>query len=352
MPDDSTTSLGEPTPLDRTRDGMASALESLANGAGLEPADPISAKSSGWGSALLAAVTLVVGGLWWTGKFDGLLTPGAPSPTFQTHRVARGPLKVNIVEDGNVESAANVDLKCLVEGGSTILWIIEQGKQVKAGTELVRLDSSTIETNINTQKIAAERARSTLIQAEEDTAVAKIGVREYNEGTFKQLLQTAEAAIVVARQNLRSSQNVLDYSEKMFRKGFINELQLDTNKDTVERAKLDLETADTAKTVLIEFTKPKMVRELESLRDAAAARAAAEKAAFDLEALKLARLEDQLKKCTIVAPQAGMVVYANESSRFSGRSEANIQEGAIVREYQNILRLPDLTQMQVKALVH
>ncbi|MGL5097752.1 MAG: TolC family protein, partial [Planctomycetia bacterium] len=246
MPDDLQPRLDEPTPLDRTREGMASTLEALATGAGLEPVDRAGAKSSGWSLPVLVGATLVVGGLWWTGWFDGLLSPVAAAPTFQTHRVARGPLKVNVVEDGNVESAANVDLKCLVEGGSTILWIIEQGKQVKAGTELVRLDSSTIETNINTQKIATERARSTLIQAEEDTAVAKIGVREYNDGTFKQLLQTAEGAIVVARQNLRSSRNVLEYSEKMFRKGFINELQLETNKDTVERARLDLETAETA----------------------------------------------------------------------------------------------------------
>ena len=38
-----------------------------------------------------------------------------------TQRVTRGPLIVTVVEDGNVESAANVDVKCEVAGGSVIL---------------------------------------------------------------------------------------------------------------------------------------------------------------------------------------------------------------------------------------
>ena len=53
----------------------------------------------------------------------------------------------------------------------------------------------------------------------------------------------------------------------------------------------------------------------------------------------------------LYAGQDGMVVYANERSRF-GQQQSTIEEGATVRERQTILRLPDLSQMQVKVNVH
>jgi multidrug efflux pump subunit AcrA (membrane-fusion protein) len=47
-----------------------------------------------------------------------------------------------------------------------------------------------------------------------------------------------------------------------------------------------------------------------------------------------------------------MVVYANEQDHRGGSQQAQIEEGAAVRERQTILRLPDLAQMQVKVNVH
>ena len=57
-------------------------------------------------------------------------------------------------------------------------------------------------------------------------------------------------------------------------------------------------------------------------------------------------------KCTIIAPAAGMVVYANDNRSRWGSSEPEIYEGAVVRDRQSILRLPDLQNMQVKTTVH
>ena len=44
------------------------------------------------------------------------------------------------------------------------------------------------------------------------------------------------------------------------------------------------------------------------------------------------------------------MIYANESDR-RGNQEIIIQEGAVIRERQVVIRLPDLTQMQVKAKI-
>ncbi len=74
----------------------------------------------------------------WMGKADE--SSGALVFTVQPQR-----LLITVTEDGNVESANNVDVKCEVAGGSTILWIINDGKLVNKGDEIVRLDRSTIE---------------------------------------------------------------------------------------------------------------------------------------------------------------------------------------------------------------
>src|SRR5207253_436173 len=101
----------------------------------------------------------------------------------------------------------------------------------------------------------------------------------------------------------------------------------------------------------VKFTKPKMMGDLESKRDTSAAKTRSDEAAFALEEHKLKRLTTQLEKCVIKAPRDGMVIYANEQNR-RGNQENQIEEGAAVRERQSILRLPDLSDMQAKALIH
>ena len=128
--------------------------------------------------------------------------------------------------------------------------IVEDGKQVEEGDLLVELDASALEDQINTQRIAFEKARATKIQSEKTWSVAKISVTEYLEGTYKQALQDAEAAITIAEENLRSAQNSLEHSDKMFRKGYVSSLELEGQRFAVQRSELELASAKTAKEVL------------------------------------------------------------------------------------------------------
>jgi RND family efflux transporter MFP subunit len=155
-------------------------------------------------------------------------------------------------------------------------------------------------------------------------------------------------------QNLASAENIATHSEKMLRKGYTTPLQHQSNVYAVKKATLDLELQKTTKMVLEKFTKVKTLEDLESARDSAEAQFKSDTGAYDLEAAKLKRLENNLKKCEIIAPQDGMVVYANDLSGGprGGQQTPKIEQGAAVRQYQAIIRLPDLTKMQVKTLVH
>ena len=270
----------------------------------------------------------------------------------KTEAVQRGELAVIVSADGNVESAVNTDLKCEVAGGSAILWIVEDGELVKQGDKLVELDSSALDEKVNTQKIALEKARALMIQAEKNFAAAQIAVQEYVEGTFVTELLNVESQITIAAENLRSAQNTLDHSERMFRKGYISALDLASQTFSVQRAQQELDSANTAKNVLVKYTKVKMLQELESKRDSAEAQVNSERASFALEESRLKRLEAQVLKCVITAPADGMAVYANQTDHHGRSDQPLIELGAAIRERQTILRLPDLARMQVKILVH
>lgn len=302
---------------------------------------------------LLLVVALLGGAGWAAVKYD-VFRSTAVGPTVLTHQVARGNMTVSVTEDGTVESASNIEIRCLVAGGGTIKYIIPDGTYVTEKQKIVEIDSAVIDDQILQQKILVEKARAVRDQAKNDLEAAKIALREYVEGTFVKDKQAVDSQITIAEEGLRSSQNMLLYTERMFRKGYVTNLQLESQQFAVKRSNLDLDTAKTAKRVLEEFTFAKMKNDLETLVATAGAKSTSEQAAFELEESKLKRLELQKLNCVITAPQSGMVVYANESSggRSSNNNAPKIEEGAPVRESQVIVRVPDLTQMQVKATIH
>jgi HlyD family secretion protein len=66
----------------------------------------------------------------------------------------------------------------------------------------------------------------------------------------------------------------------------------------------------------------------------------------------LVEIKDQITKCTITVPEgiSGQVVYANKYNRRG--AEWVLEEGAMVRERQVLIRLPNPDKMQVRATVN
>ena len=266
-------------------------------------------------------------------------------------RVRRGDVLKTLVVEGSVESVRNVEVKCELAGGGTLLWVIPDGTRVQQGDELARFDSSLIDEQISAQTILVEQARAAKIAAERNVSAAEIGVREYREGLYRQTRQQLEMAASVARHNQHQAEHKLAQARKLARSGFINAVQLGGEIDGLARANLELGVARRAVEVLDKFTKPKTIAELESLRDGAEATLHAAEATFALESSRLARLEKQRTYCVLRAPQDGLVVHANDPNS-SSSDGPQIQEGANIRQHQTVLRLPNLDQMQVRALVH
>ena len=302
-------------------------------------------------AALLVLVLASGGGAWWWLKYRN----SSSGPTVLLHTVARDDFELTVTERGEIEAFDVTEVRSLVKSnnttGNAILRIVPEGTVVKKGDFLVELDSSALAAQRTTQKILVNAAKALEVEAHNNYDVAVIAKREYLEGTNLQERQLIESEVFVAEENLNRAKEYYAYSQKLASKGYVNELQLEADRFAVEKASKDLDAAKTKLRVLDEFTKPKMVSTLESAILIGKAKWDSAQNSHELELEKLADLDDQIAKCTIMAPQDGVVKYAHVMDG-RGDQEFIVEEGTIVRERQAIIRLPNADSMRVNMVIN
>ena len=309
---------------------------------------PSSKPSSPW-LKLLLLLALIAAGTVGLGAIAPRLMVSNQKVKHLTHKVSRGDLSVMVTENGAVESSNNKEIKCMVKGGSTVLWVIETGTIVQSGDELVKLDQSQIEDKILQQKIVFENALANKITAESDVAVAQTSITEYIEGTYKAEKSKIEKEIFEAEQALRKSELAVQSALRLTAKGVVKDLQLEGEQFAVDSARKDLEMKQTKLDSLEKYNKVKSVQELQSKLRAAEAKLASYEASLSLEQARLEREKKQLENCVIQAETSGMVIFP---SMAAWKDTPDITEGAVVREQQTLLMIPDFSQMQVKVGIH
>ena len=317
------------------------------------------------GNAMLILVVLLViaagvgSAVWWV-YFRGKADSGS-GPILS--EAMMGPYDFTVLEQGEVEAANAIELKCEVKsrgaggssgGGVAILEVVPEGTLAKKGDVLVKLDSSALEQEFKQQTIAENTSRALVIQAENTLEAAKIARIEYLEGTFRNEERLIKSEVFVAEQALSTAQLSYESSQRLAAKGLLTPLQLDGARYAVDKAQNDLDNAKGKLEVLNKYTKHKFLTQFDSDIATAEAKVKAERSSHQIEVDKLKEIEDQIAKCVIKAPADGQVVYCNKYDRGRSGSSAEfvVEAGATVREQQPIIRLPSSNDMQVKALVN
>jgi multidrug efflux pump subunit AcrA (membrane-fusion protein) len=275
-----------------------------------------------------------------------------PAADVITYHVKPANLPVTVTERGNLESSKNEDVYCKVEGQTTIIMILPEGSPVKKGQLVVELDSSSLKDQLTNQVIATKGAEAAYLNAKLTREVAEIAVIEYVEGIFKQDEQTVRGEIALADSNLKRAQDRLEWSNRMMDKKYLSVAQNMSDRLALDQSKFNFEQSLTKKKVLMEYTKDKTVKELKAEVEKARSDELAKEQTWQLEKDKEAKLRRQIDNCKLVAPNDGLVVYANDPGRNFGSNQPQIEEGATVRERQKIFSLPDITKMQVNTKVH
>lgn len=187
------------------------------------------------------------------------------------------------------------------------------------------------------------------------------------DGDAQQKLRTLESAAVIAEKELVLSKTQFEGTERLAKKDFVTKNDLENERLKVERNQIALETAQTAKAL---FTNHELLKSAEKMlsdyeealaklertkklakskmAQAAAKRRSAQKR-YALQTTKVREINEQIDKCKIRAKRPGLVVYASIED---WRGDDQIREGAQIRERQDIISIPDLSEMAVKVKIH
>ncbi|MCA9138665.1 MAG: hypothetical protein KDB00_17960 [Planctomycetales bacterium] len=297
---------------------------------------------------ILATAILAAAGIAWVSvvpndSIDSLLD-SAP-----THTISRGELIVSVTEQGTLESANNTEVKCRVRGSNTITFVIDSGTDVKAGDELIRLETLAIEEEISERTKFYHLAESQVARSAADVERAKLAISEYEQGRFVTELSTLQKNLAVAESLVLNAKNRLKHSQMLAKSEYASDLELEEKEYALSQAQLTLQLTETQIDVLKNFTKQEeLVRLTGALKAAEATwEADVERALADKK--RLERAQEELGLCTIVAQRDGLVIYPDGEE---WENAPKIEEGGTVNKDQTLLLMPDLTQMQVKVGIH
>ena len=290
---------------------------------------------------------------WWQSKGTGMYAASDNDPLL--HEVQTGPFDHIVLEQGEIESSSNNEVKCEVKGrggsGTPILTLITEGTIVKKGDKLCQLDSSGLEQDAQNKRIVLSTIESNLISSEAAVSKAAIAKQEYLEGTYLTEQKAILSEIALAQQGLRKAELSLQSAERLAAKGTLKALQIESEQFAVQNAQSSLESAQGRLRVLDKLTKEKMLVQLNSDIETARAKLDSDKRTLFEEKEKLGEIQAQIKACTVLAPADGQVVYANKQGG-RGSNDFVVAAGVLVQEQKTIFLLPDPTRMQVKAKVN
>ena len=188
------------------------------------------------------------------------------------------------------------------------------------------------------------------------------------DGEAQQKLRKLESDRLLAEGDLLLSETKLTGTRKLAEKNFVTKQELDNDEMSVKKQTVNRDSTETARDLFVKYEFPKeaetllsayeeAIRAMErTMKQAVAKQAQSEarkkssEASFALRTKRREELEEQLAACTIVAERPGLVVYAG--SEDWGRNREPIQEGSTVYERQEIITIPDMTQMAVRVKIH
>lgn len=299
--------------------------------------------------------------------------------------VKRGDFLVSLVEGGTLRAVQELIIRNELEGSTTIVSVVPEGTTVKKGDLLVELDSSSLKEKIANQEVSVQNSEGGVNKAREDLQIQKLtmdgavkdaelkvefaisDLEKYKEGDWPQQKRAIAARITIAQEELQRAQDRLNWTKTLETKGYATKDELKADLLTVKRSDITIDQAEVELQLAIKYTYPKSVRLMEAGVDSAKlallqvkqratatissyeADFRAKQNALDLQRQRLQEMKEQLELTKIFAPQEGLVVYATGSSSGSG---ILIEQGATIRQKQDLIKLPDVTQMMIEIKVH
>ena len=224
--------------------------------------------------------------------------------------------------------------------------MIPEGTSVKRGDVLAVLDSSDYEELASNSADAGERANADHVQSSLELEIAKLAVHEFEEGTLKGRSRTSRGRSCWLDRTFRvptigwPGRGPND-GQRLYTRGGDDCGRIQTRPDLA----LAFAAGNSVRAVQ-QVHGPQDFEGTERVGDGGCNDAQLPDSST-VHCGRLELLEKQVENCTIRAPYYGFVIYANNADR-----RVFIEPGMTVRQRQQLFFLPDLSQMEVVAMIH
>ena len=186
--------------------------------------------------------------------------------------VQEGPLVINVEEYGEIAPSEQITLKNEVQGRTSIITLVPEGKIVQEGEVLVQLDVSSKIDEKDSQEIILRNAESALevarealdIQknqsesdvelAEQDYEFAKEDLDKYENGDYPTKLIAQKGHLAISEQQVKQAKDKYEWSKKLFAEDFISETELEGDELSWRSSQLSFESAKRELELLETFT--------------------------------------------------------------------------------------------------
>lgn len=299
--------------------------------------------------------------------------------------------EITTTATGELEARNQVELRSQLDDRSSIIEIVPEGTFVQAGTLLVRLRSDHIRTEIEEETLRTESARADLVAAENQYEIqvsqnesrleqakvrlrlAELSLQQWLEGDDKQRMQDLQLDLERADIDLARIEDLFKRKVRLEDQGFLSTDELKQEEIRLIAARAALARAELALESYRQYERERELTQLRSDVEQAAAEVDRVERQNEIELAsrnahrinarrqlqvretRLAEDQQELIDCDIIAPTAGLVVYAtsvDRGSRWGQNGQTSLQIGREVNPNESLIILPDTTEMLAKVRVH
>ncbi len=327
------------------------------------------------------------------GWMRGLWAPKVEFDNSKWHEVKSGSLTISLRRTGTIHHRDKVIIQSTLEGSSTVIWLIEEGSEVKTGDLLLELDPTSFVQKKEAQDIVVIRSEALLVSETENLVVVKntaktsiedaklaimlaeLDLKKYlggdlkdyskedpaedDEGEYPNLFHQAQGAITIAKEELERAKERVKWSTQLAKDGYLTRTELQADELAKKKAELGVSSALSNLAVLKKYTYARKLAELKNglLKSQRALKPAERKAAANIRQAEAdvaattsehkrhlalqTKYAQQIKECRIYAPGDGQVVYATTTSRRHRERSEELKKGASVRERQELFHMPN-----------
>ncbi len=344
-------------------------------------------------TAVLAtgALLLVAGagvGIWVATRPSS--SPSSSGGTLEIHTVARTSFDISTTCSGELEAKNQIEIRSKLDSMSTIVELVDEGKTVKSGDVLIRLNSDELQSKIREEDLQKVQAQSDVeaaetelkVQEKENDAklqaadvkvqIAVLSLKQWEEGELVQKHKDNTQAIEKSEAERTRLKEKYDKSIELEHEGFVSKDELKRDKLAYDDAQRDYDKAVLAEQIYDKYQEPKdrtsktsdltqARAEFERVKEQNVIELAGKTSKRETRRQQLAMHEDKLKKyneqlvnSTIKAPSDGLVVYSTSMERmmWGWGGEGPLQIGRQVHPNELLIVLPDTSVMMASVQVH